>query len=226
MNQLLNQLNISINERIYSKDPASSELGQRILRESLVMIEEMGIEHFNFKKLAQKLNTTETSIYRYFENKHKLLIYHVSWFWTSLDYRLVFSINNLHDPTLKLEKALALLVNPVKGFEKVQHVEMSKLYEIVINESYKVFLTKEVDLDNREGFFKAFKSFCGRISQIIQEINPNYAYPKSLVSSIVEGILLQKYFASHLPTLSDSGKDDKHLEGMFFHLICQTLKVN
>ena len=82
MNHLLQNLHIQLNEKIYLKNPSSSDLGNRIVSESVLMIDELGLEQFNFKKLATRLNTTESSIYRYFDNKHKLLIYHVSWFWT------------------------------------------------------------------------------------------------------------------------------------------------
>ena len=38
------------------------------------------VEEFTFRKLAQKINTTEASVYRYFENKHRLLIYILAWY--------------------------------------------------------------------------------------------------------------------------------------------------
>lgn len=39
------------------------------------MIYKTGYEAFTFKKLAEDIGTTEAGIYRYFENKYKLLVY-------------------------------------------------------------------------------------------------------------------------------------------------------
>ncbi len=226
MQHLLSNLVVTVNKEIYQKDPSSSDLGQRILRESVIMIDELGLEAFNFKKLATQLNTTESSIYRYFENKHKLLIYHVSFFWTWLEYRLVFSTSNLSEANVKLERAIALLASPVKGFEETNQIPMKILHHVIINESSKAFFSKEVDVDNKEGLFEAYKSFCSRISQILQEINPTYPYPHSLVSTLVEGIQLEKYHAKHFPSLSDFKKDDELVKEMYYNLIIKTVGKN
>ena len=55
---------------------------------------EIGFESFTFKKLAAKIESTEASVYRYFENKHKLLIYLVSWYWNWVEYRLDMEITH------------------------------------------------------------------------------------------------------------------------------------
>ena len=106
MEQLLQSVKIGINEKIYVKDPESSNLGKRIVEQSILMINEMGFESFTFKKLGTKIGSNESSIYRYFENKHKLLLYLTSWYWGWIEYQLVFSTNSIADPQLKLEKAI------------------------------------------------------------------------------------------------------------------------
>lgn len=75
LDTLLSEIKININEGLFLKDPGSSELGIEILFNSVVLLDELGFEQFTFKKLAQKIKSTESSIYRYFENKHKLLLY-------------------------------------------------------------------------------------------------------------------------------------------------------
>ena len=80
MNDLLSTVHIKVNEGIYLKDPDSSELGKGIVSEGLLLIDEIGLEKTTFKKLAQRLGTTEASIYRYFESKFKLLVYLTSWY--------------------------------------------------------------------------------------------------------------------------------------------------
>ena len=79
-------IQIKIDEKVFSKDPLSSELGKNIIFHSIGLIDELGFEAFTFKKLAEKIQCTEASIYRYFENKHKLLTYHLTWYWLWLEY--------------------------------------------------------------------------------------------------------------------------------------------
>lgn len=223
MNQLLQNLSIQINEKIYLKNPSSSDLGNRIVSESVLMIDELGLEQFNFKKLATRLNTAESSIYRYFDNKHKLLIYHVSWFWTWMEYRLVFSTANVHDPYEKLRLALENIASPIEGFEKVAGINMHALERIIVNESSKAFLTKEVEQENKDGFFRAYKSFCHRIEEFIKQIDPSYPYANALVSTTVDGIQMQKFYAEHLPALTDFTHREEKIPQMFYRLIIQSL---
>lgn len=223
MEHLLNNMNIKVNEKIYLKDPSSSILGQRIIQVSLVMIDELGMESFNFKKLAIELNTTESSIYRYFDNKHKLLIYHMSWYWTWLEYKLLFAITNIDDPDEKLSKAIHLIVSPTEGIEITNQINFEVLQRIITNESSKAFFSKEVDQENKEGFFMAYKNFCKRIRLIVEEINPKYPYAHSLVSSVVEGIQVQKYYADHFLTLSDFQDDRSEIKEMFLQLLRKSI---
>ena len=73
MNTLLSNFKISVNPDIYLKDPESSELGRKIINHSIALIDELGFEQFTFKKLGVRIASNESSIYRYFENKHMLL---------------------------------------------------------------------------------------------------------------------------------------------------------
>jgi len=66
-------IKISLNEKLYLRDPQDSTLGKKIIRYSILLIDEIGFEAFNFKKLAIKMESTEASVYRYFENKQFLL---------------------------------------------------------------------------------------------------------------------------------------------------------
>ncbi|MEJ7912060.1 MAG: helix-turn-helix domain-containing protein, partial [Chitinophagaceae bacterium] len=68
------ELKIKMNEKLFLRDPEQSELGQKIIRQSIALIYEKGFESFTFKKLAEDITTTEAGVYRYFENKHRLLI--------------------------------------------------------------------------------------------------------------------------------------------------------
>ncbi|HBY69084.1 MAG TPA: TetR family transcriptional regulator, partial [Flavobacteriaceae bacterium] len=89
MEELLKNLQIRVNENLYLKDPESSSLGKKIIENSIILIEEIGFEGFTFKKLGDRIQSPEASIYRYFENKHKLLLYLTSWYWSWKEYQLV-----------------------------------------------------------------------------------------------------------------------------------------
>ena len=69
MHRLLQNLKISVHEKLYVKDPESSDLGKRIVENSIILIEQLGFEEFTFKKLGVHIGSNESSIYRYFENK-------------------------------------------------------------------------------------------------------------------------------------------------------------
>ncbi|MGZ5010791.1 MAG: TetR/AcrR family transcriptional regulator, partial [Methylobacter sp.] len=64
-----------MNDKLFLRDPEQSELGKKIILHSIQLIHKNGFEAFTFKKLAEAIGTTEAGIYRYFENKHRLLIY-------------------------------------------------------------------------------------------------------------------------------------------------------
>ena len=89
MHNLLSNIKISVPENIYIKDPESSELGKRIVKHSILLINDIGFDAFTFKKLGKLIGSNESSIYRYFENKHKLLLYLSSWYWAWIEYQLV-----------------------------------------------------------------------------------------------------------------------------------------
>ena len=73
------QLQIKMNEKLFLRNPEYTELGKKLIQHSINLIHKKGFEDFTFKKLAEDVGTTEASVYRYFENKHKLLIYITSW---------------------------------------------------------------------------------------------------------------------------------------------------
>jgi AcrR family transcriptional regulator len=98
----------------YKKQPESSELGKRIISEGLVFMQEIGFEAFTFKKLAERLQTTEASVYRYFENKHHLLLYYMSIYWLWLEYHLTFGLHNLPENDSKLNTAIDMITRPDK----------------------------------------------------------------------------------------------------------------
>lgn len=205
MKDLLSNIKISVPEKIYNKDPESSALGKRIVEHSIYLIDEIGFEAFTFRKLGAKIGSNESSIYRYFENKHKLLLYLSNWYWGWLEYKLVFETHNVADPKLKLEKAIEIIARTVKTDSAFTHVNEVLLNRIMINENSKSFLTKEVDIENKEGYFVVYKRLVNRLKDIILEVNPNYHYPSSLASTIIETAMHQHFLKDHFKSLTDCG---------------------
>ncbi|WP_335965935.1 TetR/AcrR family transcriptional regulator [Galbibacter sp. PAP.153] len=201
-------LRFTINDKLYLKDPESSELGRKILKYSIILIDQIGFESFTFKRLGQCIGSNESSVYRYFENKHKLLLYLSSWYWSWIEYRMLFSIQNIADPLQKLHRVIEVVAAEVKDDETTAYIDEAILNRIIISEYSKTFLTKEVDKENKDGFFLVYKRINLLLADIISEVKPDYPYSKTLASSIVVGTINQHFFKQHFKAITDfSGHD-------------------
>jgi AcrR family transcriptional regulator len=223
MEHILSNIKIQINEKLYVKDPETSSLGRKIIQESILFIDEIGFDNFTFKKLGEKIGSNESSIYRYFENKHKLLVYLSSWYWSWMEYKLVFATTNILDPTEKLTKAVTIVTEKILDDGKTEHINEAILNNIIIAEFTKTFHTKEVDQENKEGFFLIYKRVINRIVAMVNEVNPEYLFAKSLVSTIVEGSLHQHFLMNHLTTITNCNDTTKPTD-FYLHLISTLLK--
>ena len=197
------RVQLQIDERLYQKDPMSTELGERIVEHGILMLDEMGYEGFTFRKLAERIGTTEASVYRYFKSKHRLLLYLNAWYWSWMEYRLILATANVASPEDRLRYALRELTQAIAEDASTPHIDETALYRVVVAESSKAYLNREVDAENREGLFKSYKRLCRSVADMIVEINPSYPYPVALVSTVVESSHMQKYFAEHLPSLTE-----------------------
>jgi len=220
-------LQLKINEKIFLRDPQETELGRKIISKSIAMIDTMGLEAFTFKKLSAEIDSTEASIYRYFENKHKLLVYLIAWYWHWLEYRLVFCTNNIPEAADRLKKIINLITEEKSYDDQFENVDETALQRIVINEFDKTFLNKNVDEYNKSGSFRAFKSLCEKVADVILEINPDYLYAHTLASTAIEAAHHQIFFNDHLPRLTDHHKlgDNPYEQNYEFilHMITKTI---
>lgn len=195
---------------MYSKDPQETDLGKKILEHSILMIDEIGFEAFTFRKLAARIGSAEKSIYRYFENKHLLLLFLTSWYWEWVHYLIYINLKNISDPQKKLEIAIKNLVKATSENPMNKYINENVLHKVVIKEGGKSYHIKSVDEENKAGLFLSYKSLVQLIAEIIHEINPKFAYCKSLASNLFEMSNNQIYFAEHLPKLT-SLKQNKNL---------------
>jgi AcrR family transcriptional regulator len=223
MENLLANIKIQVNPKTYVKDPETSDLGKKIIQNSILLIDEIGFEEFTFKKLGEKIGSNESSIYRYFENKHKLLVYLSSWYWAWMEYRMVFSTNNIENKIEKLKKAITIVTEAIEDDYRTAHINEAILNKIIIEEFTKTLHNKHVDKENKEGFFLIYKQINYRIEKMIFDIDPEYPYAKSLVSSIIQGSLHQHFLKNHLKTITNCN-DDINPTSFYIHLIENLLK--
>lgn len=221
------EIKISLNEGLYLKEPQDSNLGRKIIEHSILMIDEFGFEAFTFKKLAEKINSTEASIYRYFENKHLLLLFLVNWYWEWVNYLILINTMNVADPRKKLRIIIHSMVAASEDNTSTEYVNESKLHSIVIAEGGKAYHTKEVDEENLKGFFSSYKKLATCVSQVIAQVNPDFKYPFALATNLFEMSNNHIYFARHLPRLTDisvAGDDLKEVEKMLNYFVDRLLE--
>jgi AcrR family transcriptional regulator len=198
---------VKVNPNLHERDPQSSELGKKILMNSVILMDELGFEGFTFKKLAERIQSTEASIYRYFENKHLLLVYLMNLYWEGVRMRLEVNLLNVSDPKEKLLKILSVIINSSQVNLSIENVDEDVLHKIVILEGYKAYHGKNVDADNALGFFNSFKELSERISEVILEVNPNFKYPRTTATMLLDLANSSVYNAMHLPRLTDLKKE-------------------
>jgi AcrR family transcriptional regulator len=220
------KIKFDLNEGLYLKDPQDSKLGRKIIQFSVEMIHKIGFESFNFKKLATEINSTEASLYRYFENKHLLLLYLVNWYWEWVNYLINLNVMNIEDSKKKLKIVVHSLVFATSDNSLVEFIDESKLHKIVVFEGTKAYHTFNIDKENSIGLFKSYKDLSANIASIILEVTPDFKYPSALASNLFEMANNQLYFAKYLPKLTDVAvnKDhEKEVENMLNYFLGKLL---
>ena len=224
MDTLLSNLKIVVPEKIFVKDPESSDLGKRIVQHGIMLIDEVGFDGFTFKKLGLIIGSNESSIYRYFESKHKLLLYLSSWYWAWIEYQLVIETHNLA-PMNRLVKAIEVVTRTTEEDSNFSHINEVVLNRIMVNENSKSFLTKEVDQENKEGYFVIYKRIVHRLRDMIAAIQPSYKFPSSLASTILEASLHQHFIKDHFTSITDCNTKTTPTH-FITHLVINTLNSN
>lgn len=196
-------ITIDINDSIYLRDPLETTLGKKIIEHAIILIAEIGFEELNFKKLAKSMGSTEASVYRYFENKYKLLAYLVAWYWDFMHFMVLMDVRNVKDPSVKLKQAISTLVNSLDSAVTPSYINQSKLHRVVVENATKVYHTKNVDALNKEGYYVNYKKIIKTLSEIVLEIDNGFQYPIALATNLIEQSLNNEYYIEHLPSLTD-----------------------
>ena len=197
------QVSFKLNDSIYLRNPEGSEIGKKMVKNAIDLIYTLGFEQFTFKKLAIELKSTEATIYRYFKNKHSILLYILNWYWCYMEFLLMFKLQNIENTEEKLKTIIFLLTHEFPESSGQFDYNKKFLNQIVIAESSKAYLVKEVLEINKNEVFKPYKDLCTTISIVIKEFNPQYLYSRSLSSTLIETAHSQQFFSQYLPKLTD-----------------------
>jgi AcrR family transcriptional regulator len=213
-------ISIQVSATLYLKDPTSSEIGLKILTKGIQLMQDLGFEAFTFKKLAQNIQSTEATIYRYFENKHYFLLYLINWYWGIISYRLILATTNVTDKRQQLTNSIAVLTGLPDSNHPGYIAEEVQLKQIVIQESGKALHTKMVDDENQNGIYLNYKSIVSTVAELVKSIDPSFPYPEMLISNLIENANHQRFFSVHLPRLTNTSPEQDAVEA-FSHLIIQ-----
>lgn len=223
MQILTQQLELHIPACLYIKNPKESALGEKIIESAAELIPQLGIEEFTFKKLALHIGCTEATVYRYFENKHQLLLYILHIFWGWHEYQITFATQNLESASIKLKRTISLLSNPVfEFFPKKKHAH--NVMQTAINEGIKIHLTRHLKEEINQGAMDSYYRIVKRISGFIGELDSNYPYPDALSSSILDGALLQLFYKRYCPGISDATESNQDIEKFLLQLLPKKIK--
>jgi len=221
----MNALNITVSPNLFVKNPDETALGRKIISKGIELLAELGYEQTTFKKIGLAIDSTEASVYRYFQNKHQLLAYLMNWYWGWLEVKMAQEFIVLNAPEEKLRKAIELLVLPMDQDQRIPHIDETLLQRMVVAEYPKIYLTKEVDSENQEGYFLGYKRVCDTLTLIALQINPEYPYPHSLFATVVEAAQSQQFFSAHLPRLSDSKSGTYDIVDFLTHMTLKTIQA-
>ncbi|WP_273446967.1 uroporphyrinogen-III synthase [Neolewinella agarilytica] len=188
---------------LFISDPQGTDLGKRILANSISLINKVGLEDFTFRKLAENIGSAEASVYRYFSNKNQLLLYLTNWYWDWVHHLVVQEMVKERDPWLRLKAAIGVLVRPYSSKMGADYINQAELHQLIVNEGTKAYRTKLVDQKNSKGLFWGYKGLTEEISKMILRIDPQFRHPKALASSIFEMAHDHPFFARHIPRLTD-----------------------
>lgn len=223
MNKL--QLHIDINPQLYLRNPETTELGRNIVGTSIELINELGFEGFTFKKLGIAIGSNESSVYRYFESKHALLVYLISWYWSWIEYKIVFATTNIPSAETRLLNCIKIITEDITKDNSFSFINEVSLHKIIITESSKAYHTKDIDKENEKGYYKTYKRVVQRISEIVLELNSAFEYPNMLISTVIEGAHHQRFFSEHLPSLTNVSKGENSITKFYKKLVLNTIKT-
>lgn len=217
-------ISFHIDKSLYIRYPEETALGKKMVSESIMMMDEEGYDAFTFKKLAARIDSTEASVYRYFRNKHQLLCYLVSWYWTWLEYFIQFRTNNISDSKRKLEMAITALLESDIDDPNIPHINEGVLHRVVVAESARVYMPRPSEISDYKGILLGYNVMCSRLMEFIKGIDPKYKYTRELVDTLLS-ISHNRIFTMYQSSdRKAKRKDTPSLEVFLNHLVFTSLE--
>lgn len=204
----------------------NSPMGKRILAMGIDLMLELGLEAFTFKKLAERMGSTELTVYHYFANKQRLLQYYFQLYWMWLHTYCVQEGRTLKDPRARLHGDVKALCGIWQADSMAAQINPAKLRALVIAEGSKSFQHKNVDADNQLKLFKPYKDLCGHVATELKACSPRMRSPRSFATTLVEMAHSLEFAMHHLPALTELSekRDRKQLAAFLSDLADRYLK--
>jgi AcrR family transcriptional regulator len=212
------RLHLRPDPALYLKDPESTELGRAILREGLALLNELGLEAFTFRKLAQRIGSTEVTLYKYFPNKQRLLQYYFQLYWMWLRQVGAAEVERSADARTALERIVDALCGVWPRRLPPLQLGPAALRRLVIEEGMKSYLHKQVDDDNARRLFLPYKELCGFVADRIVACRADVPMPRSFATTLVEMAHSLPFAMEHLPSLTELSSR-KDLRSLARHLV-------
>ena len=190
---------------LHLRDPATSAIGERILSEGLVLMNELGLEAFTFKKLTEYAECTEATIYKYFPNKQRLLQYYFQLYWMWLDTHCQQEGRLLLDPWERVQGDIRALCGLWAKDAMAAQLDPIVLRELVIVEGSKSFLHRNVDEDNKLKLFQPYKNLCAHLASEIKACDKTCKQPRTFATMLIEMARSLEFAMEHLPALTELG---------------------
>ncbi len=198
----------------------TSPTGTRIVVEGLVLMNELGLEAFTFKKLAERIGCTEVTVYHYFANKQRLLQYYFQVYWLWLATHCKEEGRGLLDPLERLRGDIRVICGLWPIESRAAQFHPSALRSLVMNEGSKSFMHKNVDMDNKLRLFQPYKDLVAHIGQEVKACAPRIRSSRSFATTLVEMAHSLEYAMEHLPALTELSekRDRKQLAAFLIDL--------
>jgi len=213
---------------LHLRDPGISVVGERILSEGLVLMNELGLEVFTFKKLAERAEYTEATIYKYFPNKQRLLQYYFQLYWMWLDTHCQQEGRSLTDAWERLQGDIRSLCGLWAKDAMAAQLDPVALRALVIVEGSKSFLHRNVDEDNKLKLFQPYKDLCAHIAAELKACDRKCKHPRTIATTLIEMAHSLDFAMDHLPALTElsEGGDRKKLAKFLIGLTASYLSFS
>ena len=149
------------------------------------------------------MSCTEASVYRYFENKHMLLVYLCSWYWDYLNYLIEIDTRNFSNPEKKLRIEIKTIVNSSSAQSPTDFIDQSKLHIVIAEHFFKAMFNITTSVTAKENLFANYRNLNYNLTSIVKEFNPKFKYPCAMASTIIKMSIDHSYYADQICSLTE-----------------------